>query len=226
MAYSLHPIHHHHHHTPLRQRLPKPTTITFSLSTTTTTSSSSTTPFPTLHHHLTAQNFRLADEETRRLIIDLSGPAAKSRGYVFFSEVQFILPPSLLAIDSLWRDHSHGRFGYSVQKRIWDGKCNRDFTSFFKAVGWMKRLEGSTEVEQYNYRAFPDEFVWELDDKTPLGHLPLTNALRGTQLLNSIFLHPAFDGVVVGENEDGGEGDAGEVGSLRKGLLLKPNYSF
>lgn len=98
----------------------------------------------------------------------------------------------------------------------------------------MKKLD--TEVEQYNYRAFPDEFVWELKDDTPEGHLPLTNALRGTQLLTCILTHPAFD-----EAEEGGESDEEvreekskesvqkgvEKGNERKKLLdFKPDYSF
>lgn len=58
----------------------------------------------------------------------------------------------------------------------------------------MKKLDG-TEVVQYNYRAFPNEFIWELTEDTPEGHLPLTNALRGTQLLNCILSHPAFDAI-------------------------------
>lgn len=92
-----------------------------------------------------------------------------------------------------------------MQKRIWEKKAKRDFTKFFLKVGWMKKLD--TEMEQYNYRAFPDEFMWELKDETPEGHLPLTNALRGTQLLNSILTHPAFKFVeekVVEEGEEKG----------------------
>lgn len=108
------------------------------------------------------------------------------------------------AVDSLWRENSNNRFGYSVQRKIWE-KVNKDFTKFFLNVGWMKKLD--TEVEQYNYRSFPTEFTWELKDDSPppVGHLPLTNALRGTQLLNSILSHPAFD-----EEEEAMEGEVEE----------------
>ncbi|KAI6695931.1 hypothetical protein NL676_023641 [Syzygium grande] len=191
------------------------TTTTFSLSPTTSSSSSSsssatdaatsTTPFPSstsldlLERHLAAKNFRQADEETRRLLIALAGDAAIKRGYVFFSEVQFIAAADLKAIDELWRGHSDDRFGYSIQKRLWD-KARRDFTKFFIKVGWMKKLD--TEVEQYNYRSFPTEFMWELKEDTPEGHLPLTNALRGTQLLNCILTHPAFADMEDEEEEE------------------------
>lgn len=104
----------------------------------------------------------------------------------------------------------------------------------------MKKLD--TEIEQYNYRSFPNEFIWEMnsdddDDKEkeipPDGHLPLTNALRGTQLLNSILSHPAFQG------DDDTEDDVEENGGvqrttttttddkpLNKSRLFKPDYSF
>lgn len=197
------------------------------------TSTSISTSFDTLASHLSSSDFRQADEETRRLLIVLAGEAAQKRGYVFFSEVQFISAADLQAIDKLWRQHSGGRFGYSVQRRIWM-KWQRDFTRFFIKVGWMKRLD--TEVEQYNYRSFPTEFIWELKDDTPEGHLPLTNALRGTQLLASILTHPAFEenseeekeGEEDKSDEDGGAEEKGRekpkfLGSRR---LFKPDYSF
>ncbi|KAJ8563384.1 hypothetical protein K7X08_031836 [Anisodus acutangulus] len=182
--------------------------------------------------------FESADEETRRLLIVLAGEAAIKRGYVFFSEVKFIAESDLKEIDSLWRKYSDNKFGYSVQKKIWN-KVNRDFTMFFIKVAWMKKLE-IAEVDQYNYRAFPNEFIWELNDETPEGHLPLTNALRGTQLLSSIFTHPAFveEGGEEEEEQEKGESsnnsaeDKGSVkkkglfGDLRSKLFSKPDYSF
>ncbi|KAG6741356.1 hypothetical protein POTOM_054590 [Populus tomentosa] len=182
--------------------------------------------------HLSNQNFREADEETRRLLIVLAGEAAQTRGYVFFSEVQFISEEDLKVIDELWKNHSNKKFGYSVQKRIWQLKANKDFTKFFIKVGWMKKLD--TEVEQYNYRAFPNEFIWDLNDGTPEGHLPLTNALRGTQLLKNILNHPAFE--VDIEEGEGDKVEGNENGGL-KGLrdssklplskrVLKTDYSF
>lgn len=99
----------------------------------------------------------------------------------------------------------------------------------------MKRLD--TEVEQYNYRAFPTEFIWVLNDDTPEGHLPLTNALRGTQLLNSILTHPAFETMEEEDKEEEGKvvEDSSNYGGL-KGLrdaskplsnrVFKPDYSF
>ncbi|KAL5703035.1 hypothetical protein ACHQM5_028178 [Ranunculus cassubicifolius] len=222
----------------------KPTTTTTSLSqkltisthfavfaaTSTTTGTSTTTPtsptstFDVLEQYLIAQDFQKADEETRRLIIVLAGEAAEKRGYVFFSEVQFIPEADLLTIDSLWRQYSNGRFGYSVQKKIYE-KEREDFSNFFRKVGWMIKLE-TEEVDQYNYRAFPNEFTWVLNDDTPEGHLPLTNALRGTQLLKQLLNHPAFESEP--EDEQVSNGDNGEVKKSGKSLsgIFKTDYSF
>ncbi|KAG4386790.1 hypothetical protein GLYMA_11G127800v4 [Glycine max] len=165
--------------------------ITYSLSQTTSSSTTSpTTPsFDLLRHHLSNKNFELADEETRRLLIVLAGEAAQKRGYVFFSEVKFISEGGLRAIDSLWREYSGGKFGYSVQKKLLE-KANGDFTKFFIKVGWMKKLD--TEMEQYNYRSFPTEFIWELNDDTPEGHLPLTKRSQRDTVAQQRSQTPSF----------------------------------
>ncbi|KAF7043798.1 hypothetical protein CFC21_053109 [Triticum aestivum] len=193
-----------------------------SSSVTTTANSPAPTPAATtspptpslelLGQQLAAGDYRQADETTRALLIVLAGEAARRRGYVFFSEVQFISVEDLRAVDALWLEHSGGR------------------------IGWMKKLD--TEVEQFNYRAFPDEFIWELTDDTPEGHLPLTNALRGTRLLENIFTHPAFDceeeeaaaadeeagtGSATGQNNKDDKKSRGRSKSLTD---FKPDYSF
>lgn len=148
---------------------------------------------------------------------------------MFFSEVQFIHQNDLKMIDALWKQHSNNKFGYSVQKKIWR-KCSKDFTKFFIKVGWMKKLD--TEVVQYNYRAFPNEFVWEISedsDSPPQGHLPLTNALRGTQLLNCIFNHPAFESGEESDEESdefGGNGAGVFTKPLSNTTGFKTDYSF
>ncbi|GAA0162970.1 hypothetical protein Leryth_006317 [Lithospermum erythrorhizon] len=200
-----------------------------------TTSTTPTTPSTTdpnaisydlLEQLLSSKNFRQADDETRRLLIVLAGEGAQKRGYVFFSEVQFIPEDDLKTIDTLWKKYSDNKFGYSVQKKIFK-KVNKDFSRLFIKLGWMKKLD--SEVEQYNYRAFPTEFIWELNDETPEGHLPLTNALRGTQLMTCILKHPAFDN----EDEVSGEGNDGKLESVTSGSkpfsknnLFKTDYSF
>ncbi|KAJ6366508.1 hypothetical protein OIU77_002991 [Salix suchowensis] len=208
------------------------TAYSISPATSTTPSTSKTFSLDLLQQHLSNQNFREADEETRRLLIVLAGEAAQKRGYVFFSEVQFISEQDLRDIDGLWRKHSNNKFGYSVQRRIWRQKVGKDFTKLFIKIGWMKKLD--TEVEQHNYRSFPSEFIWELDDDTPEGHLPLTNALRGTQLLSTILSHPAFEVEEEAEEDEVGGDEKGGLKGLRdssnpsplSNRVFKTDYSF
>jgi hypothetical protein len=143
--------------------------------------------FDGLREKLAAGEWEAADAETRRLLCELSGEGAAKRKWVYFTEVQFIPEADLRVIDSLWRAYSNNKFGYSVQRKIWNnGK--RNWNAFFKKVGWTRALD----EYQDTYKKFPLEFMWDVADPTPEGHLPLTNALRGTQLLEKLLTHPAF----------------------------------
>ncbi|KAK9926293.1 hypothetical protein M0R45_023531 [Rubus argutus] len=130
--------HQHHHHSLVISSTKlfsiSPTTSFSTPSSSSSSSSSKSNTFDLLQQQFSAQNFREADEETRRLLIVLAGEAAQTRGYVFFSEVQFIPEADLKAIDDLWRQH-HNRFGYSVQKRIFFDKVSEDFTNFSSKSG-------------------------------------------------------------------------------------------
>lgn len=88
----------------------------------------------------------------------------------------------LKTIDALWQYYSDGKYGFSVQRKIWIGQ-KRQWAKFFKAIDW-------TTGENGNYRKWPEEFIWKKD--AARGHLPLTSALRGTQLLNALLEHPAY----------------------------------
>ncbi|BBN13827.1 protein MpGUN4 [Marchantia polymorpha subsp. ruderalis] len=141
-----------------------------------------------LRDKLAAGEWEAADAETRRLLCVMAGEGAVKRKWVYFSEVQFIPEADLRTVDGLWRAYSNQKFGYSVQRRVWKS-VNESWTAFFKKVGWTRQLGDSRNDA---YKKFPLEFMWDVEDPTPRGHLPLTNALRGTQLIEKLLLHPAF----------------------------------
>ncbi len=60
----------------------------------------------------------------------------------------------------------------------------KQWTKFFKQIDW-------TVGEFNNYRKWPQDFIYDMS--AAKGHLPLTNALRGTQLFKAILEHPAFE---------------------------------
>ena len=130
-----------------------------------------------------AGNWELADNEHRRLLCELAGEEAEERKWVYFTEIASIPVQDLQMLDKLWMTYSKGRYGFSVQKKIWKGvKCR--WADFFKKIDWV---QGDNNA----YRKWPEEFKWE--ESAAEGHLPLTNALRGTQLFEAIMTHPAFD---------------------------------
>eukprot|EP01024_Parvocaulis_polyphysoides_P038666 TRINITY_DN3481_c0_g1_i1.p1 TRINITY_DN3481_c0_g1~~TRINITY_DN3481_c0_g1_i1.p1 ORF type:complete len:254 (-),score=34.16 TRINITY_DN3481_c0_g1_i1:223-984(-) len=132
--------------------------------------------------------FQKADDETRAKLIELAGDGAKTRGWVYFSEVKTIPAEDLQTMNDLWLASSNGNFGYSVQKQIWK-QVDQNWSKFFKKIDW-------TVGEQNFYRKWPQEFIYSTE--AAKGHLPLTNCLRGTQLFQAIMEHPAFE-TVVGE---------------------------
>eukprot|EP00192_Tetraselmis_astigmatica_P018210 CAMPEP_0117668098 /NCGR_PEP_ID=MMETSP0804-20121206/11342_1 /TAXON_ID=1074897 /ORGANISM="Tetraselmis astigmatica, Strain CCMP880" /LENGTH=248 /DNA_ID=CAMNT_0005475915 /DNA_START=152 /DNA_END=898 /DNA_ORIENTATION=+ len=131
---------------------------------------------------LEAGEFQEADDITRSLLIQLAGPGAQERGWVYFTEVKNISVKDFKTMDDLWRAYSDGKFGFSVQKNLWSQTSKR-WPKFFKRINWV---QGENNI----YRKWPGEFIYTKDAEK--GHLPLTNALRGTELLQAIFNHPAF----------------------------------
>jgi len=135
-----------------------------------------------LQELLDARDFKAADAETRQLLIKLAGKAAEKRGWVYFAEVRTISEVDLGTVDGLWKHYSKGKFGFAVQRKIWR-QCREQFDKFAEKVSWF--------TDTWTNRNWPDEFIYQLD--APAGHLPLTNCIRGAQVLQELLSHPAFD---------------------------------
>jgi hypothetical protein len=146
--------------------------------------------YSSLRAYLQEGDFRKADDETRALLIKMAGPGAVQRNWVYFTEVSPIPTADLQTVDNLWRAASNNKFGYSVQKEIWQQNQKR-WAKFFKQIDW-------TQGENNIYRKWPAEFVYSME--APKGHLPLTNALRGTQLFQAVLEHPAWEKAAGGSS--------------------------
>ena len=139
---------------------------------------------------LQAGEFREADQLTRDALITLAGKTAVGRGYVYFSEVPKLPVDDMATIERLWQAYSNGKFGYVVQARAFESKkVMGNFENFFDRIGW-KNKDGT--LLRWLPEAKGDEFIYDVE-KAPKGHLPLTSALRGTQLLNGLLTHEAWD---------------------------------
>lgn len=97
-----------------------------------------------LTYLLASQQWREADEETYKVILDI---ANSKKGYLSLEDIQNFPVEELRTIDGLWVDYSNGHFGFSVQKQIWldcGGKMGKyNDRAYMKLklcdrVGWRK----------------------------------------------------------------------------------------
>jgi hypothetical protein len=133
-----------------------------------------------LQHLLAQQDYQAADSLTRQKLCEIAGEAAIARKWVYFTEVEQFPQSDLQTLDTLWRVYSEGKFGFSVQRKLWLS-VGKDFTKLWPKINWKN---GN------NWTKYPNEFTWDLS--APPGHLPLLNQLRGVRVAASLFAHPVW----------------------------------
>lgn len=136
--------------------------------------------FSSLQDLLLKQEFEAADRLTAKILCQLASGDAASRGWIYFSEIAAIAPEDFRLIDQLWQIYSEGKFGYSLQRRLWLS-LGKNWENLWLQIGWKKN--GS-------FTRYPQGFCWNLT--APKGHLPLSNQIRGNKTLEAIFNHPAW----------------------------------
>nr|ARW64890.1 hypothetical protein [Polysiphonia sertularioides] len=124
------------------------------------------------------KEFQKADKLTQEYLCKIVEQKNKIRKkWLYFTDIQFVPRDDLLVIDLLWRIYSRGKFGFSVQKKIWIVN-NKKWDKLWKKIKWI-------EISSGIMKRYPQGFSWTLD--APEGHLPLFNQLRGTQSLAYLF---------------------------------------
>lgn len=123
-----------------------------------------------LEYLLKTAQWHEADDETIRVITRLM-PGRVSKHGCTQIDVSQIPPRALKTINRLWLEASGGRFGLSVQKRIWQrikvyqerkpGSYRSDYEMFVEAVGWSNELG----------RIYHTDFDYLITN--PKGHLPM-----------------------------------------------------
>jgi len=101
-----------------------------------------------LQYLLAIQELEKADEQTRKLVLQA---AERSESWLRNEEIQSLACEDLFTIDQLWTIYSQGRFGFSVQKRIWESlgseKSDRSRgEEFSDRVGWHQQ---KTKTDTY-----------------------------------------------------------------------------
>lgn len=111
-----------------------------------------------------------ADQET--LAVMLKAVGREQEGWLDVESIEKFPCTDLRTINQHWVQYSNGRFGFSVQRNIWQEVKQRE-PVFCEHVGWrvrkkVKRLFWSYDYEYY-LRSY-DDFIFSLD--APVGHLP------------------------------------------------------
>ncbi|MEB3177641.1 MAG: serine/threonine-protein kinase [Nostocaceae cyanobacterium] len=114
---------------------------------------------------LAAGKWQKADEETWFLMCQSVCKSFPS--YLYTSDINKIPCADLLTIDHLWMKYSKGRFGFSVQRQIYES-VDGDYGRFCAVVGW----------QIYN----PNSATFKYKLSAPMGHLPSCIWAGGSQL--------------------------------------------
>ena len=138
-----------------------------------TIAQSNTVDLSVLQNHLAVEDWQAADAETRRILKPWVDPSTS----MFGTPVARNIPPDVLReIDQLWLQASRGRFGFSVQRSIWqeakaqhpdDPSAAAD--TFGKWVGWRRPVPDGNNFVAPDWFTEP-ELNYSLD--APVGHLP------------------------------------------------------
>ena len=119
---------------------------------------------------LVAKNWKEADLETAERMLEAAG--RESQGYLDIEDVENFPCQDLGTIDKLWVKYSDGKFGFSVQKQIYqDLGGTKDYDekvweSFGDKVGWRK---GGSWLSYSNLTFSEGHYM---------GHLPIIHTVR------------------------------------------------
>jgi hypothetical protein len=129
---------------------------------------------------LKAGKWKEADEETLRVMLAVA--KREKEGYLTVEDIDNFPCADLRTIDQLWVKYSNGRFGFSVQKRIYQGLYGM---IWYKAK--QERIYLGLDRNEYDRKIwddFGDKVGWRkggswlnyknitFDKKAPEGHLP------------------------------------------------------
>jgi hypothetical protein len=113
-----------------------------------------------LYEFLKAKDWENADLETVKVIFKLCDREPKAYTWLSSRDVACIPRKDINIINNLWVKFSDGRFGFSVQKRIWR-QVKEDQYKFGSRVGW--RIDGTW--------IFYADLIYS--SRAPIGHFPV-----------------------------------------------------
>jgi hypothetical protein len=124
---------------------------------------------------LAAGKWKEADEETLAVMLKASG--REKDGWLDIKSIENFPCTDLRTIDQLWLKWSDERFGFSVQKRIWERESGKSDALFYEIyeiwekfgdrVGWRRR-----RIKAMQQKKWLDYNELTFSTNAPRGHLP------------------------------------------------------
>jgi len=136
---------------------------------------------------LQAGKWQEADQETAQRMCEAMG--RQKEGWLRVEDIEQFPCADLGTIDQLWVKYSHGKFGFSIQKKIWQkhgssNKYDQNQENFGDEVGW--RSKGLRPL-LWKWKSYSNLIF---DTSAPLGHLPISvhRGMIDWLLLGKLFL--------------------------------------
>jgi GUN4-like len=136
-----------------------------------------------LNTALAQGQWQTADQETKLALFKLSGLSLREQCRP--EHLSNLSCRDLQTIDRLWLKHSRGRFGFSVQRSIWQHYHNLYWSKSDVWVGFADRVGWRVHnlIVQNHWKRYP-EIVFSLD--APAGHLPFMGDTFGIFTIEAI----------------------------------------
>ena len=136
---------------------------------------------------LKAGKWKEADQETAKQMCQVMG--RQQEGYLLPEDIEQFPCDDLRTIDQLWIRHSQGKFGFSVQKEIWQ-RCgspkeynNKQWDKFGVEVGWVSKgfmgmgASGWKSYDDFRFKTSIPTLTFNIS--APTGHLPALGCVGG-----------------------------------------------
>ena len=133
--------------------------------------------YTTLQNLLKARKYKEADQETVRMLLYVA--RRQKEGWLDTKAIDSFPCQDLRTIDQIWVQNSNGRFGFSIQRQVYN-QAGKDWVKFADQVEWIVNGKGKSY----------DELIWEI--RAPQGHLPgvPVGVLKGVKLWGVFSLEP------------------------------------
>jgi len=118
---------------------------------------------------LAAKDWKAADQETAQRMCDVM--ARQKESWLRVEDIENFPCQDLRNIDRLWVKYSNGKFGFSVQREIWQScgsptDYNKNWEKFGVVVGWRNTGVFGMGADWLPYSLFTFDLI------APKGHLP------------------------------------------------------